>query len=82
MGLFVAVTIGLVLGVLARLAIAARDPGGVFLAILLGVAGAVTAWLIGGSLGWHRGEELGILASTAGAAGLLALHRAVVWLSG
>jgi uncharacterized membrane protein YeaQ/YmgE (transglycosylase-associated protein family) len=82
LGFGFAVTIGLVLGVVARLVLPHRDPGGVFLAALLGVAGAVTAWLIGGALGWYRDEELGVLVSTSGALALLVLHRVVVRLSG
>lgn len=82
MGLFVAMLIGLGMGVGARVVLTARDPGGVFLSGLLGIAGSVTAWVLGRSLGWYAPhEDAGILASILGAAGVLALHRLVVRLS-
>ena len=82
MALVVAVVIGLILGVLARLVLPSRDPGGIFMAGLLGVAGSITGWMVSGSLGWYaRGEELGAVFAVIGALAVLAIHRLVVFIS-
>lgn len=71
--------IGLVVGALAKLVMPGRDPGGVIVTMLLGVAGALVAGLLGRSLGWyHEGESAGFIASVIGALILLAGYRAIV----
>jgi uncharacterized membrane protein YeaQ/YmgE (transglycosylase-associated protein family) len=71
--------IGLVVGVLAKLVMPGRDPGGIAVTILIGVAGAFVAGMLGHALGWYRVDEgPGIIASILGAVALLALYRAVV----
>jgi uncharacterized membrane protein YeaQ/YmgE (transglycosylase-associated protein family) len=71
--------IGLVIGALAKLIMPGRDPGGVIITMLLGVAGSLVAGLLGRSLGWYQaGESAGFIASIIGAIVLLALYRVVV----
>ena len=71
--------IGLVVGALAKLVMPGRDPGGVIITMLLGVAGALVAGLLGRSLGWYReGEGAGFIASIIGALILLASYRAII----
>jgi uncharacterized membrane protein YeaQ/YmgE (transglycosylase-associated protein family) len=68
--------IGLVVGALAKLLMPGRDPGGIFITMLLGVAGALIAGFLGRSLGWyHENESAGLIASVLGSVLLLALYR-------
>lgn len=71
--------VGLIVGALAKLFMPGRDPGGIIVTMLLGVAGALVAGFLGRSLGWYReGEPVGFIASLFGAIILLALYRLVV----
>ena len=71
--------VGLVVGALAKLVMPGRDPGGVIVTMLLGVAGALVAGFIGRSVGWYgEGEAAGFIASLIGAVLLLAIYRAIV----
>jgi uncharacterized membrane protein YeaQ/YmgE (transglycosylase-associated protein family) len=68
--------IGLVVGALAKLIMPGKDPGGVIVTMLLGVAGSFVAGFVGRSLGhYQQGGRPGIIASTLGAIALLALYR-------
>lgn len=67
---------GLIAGIVAKLMMPGRDPGGVILTILLGIAGALLGGFIGRSLGLYgQGESAGLLMSIVGAVLLLALYR-------
>lgn len=67
---------GLVVGALAKLVMPGRDPGGIIITMLLGIAGAVLGGFIGQALGFYReGEAAGFLMSLLGAIVLLALYR-------
>ena len=71
--------IGLIIGALAKLIMPGRDPGGVIITMLIGVAGSVTAGFIGRSLGWYGPNEgAGFLMSILGAIILLAGYRFIV----
>lgn len=71
--------IGLVIGALAKLVMPGRDPGGVIVTTLIGVAGSMIAGLVGRSAGWYdSGEPAGFIASIVGAILLLAAYRAVI----
>jgi len=69
--------IGLVVGAIAKLLMPGRDPGGVIVTMLIGVAGALLAGFLGRALGWYNnpGEGPGIIASIIGAMLLLLLYR-------
>ena len=70
------IIVGLVVGVIAKLLMPGRDPGGVIVTILIGIAGAVVAGFLGRSLGWYvEGESAGWIASILGAIVLLFLYR-------
>jgi uncharacterized membrane protein YeaQ/YmgE (transglycosylase-associated protein family) len=79
MGLLWALIVGLVVGALAKLIMPGRDPGGILVTMLLGVAGSFLALLIGRALGVYdmNDDGPGILASTLGAVLLLAGYRAI-----
>ena len=67
---------GLVAGVLAKLVMPGRDPGGIIVTILLGVAGALLGGFIGRALGLYGANEgAGMVMSIIGAVALLALYR-------
>jgi len=71
--------IGLVVGALAKLVMPGRDPGGIIITILLGIAGSFIAGVLGHAMGWYRADQgPGILASILGAVILLAIYRAFV----
>jgi len=76
MHLLWALIIGLVIGALAKLVMPGKDGGGILITMLLGVAGAVVANLLGHAAGWYRAEEsAGLVASVVGAVLLLGVYR-------
>lgn len=79
MGILWALIIGLVVGAIAKLLMPGRDPGGMIVTMLIGVAGALIAGWLGRALGWYSpGEGAGIIASILGAMLLLFIYRMVV----
>jgi uncharacterized membrane protein YeaQ/YmgE (transglycosylase-associated protein family) len=71
--------IGLLVGIVAKLLMPGRDPGGMIITALIGVAGAFIAHAIGRAAGWYApNQPAGFLAAVGGAVILLALYRMVV----
>jgi uncharacterized membrane protein YeaQ/YmgE (transglycosylase-associated protein family) len=69
---------GLIIGALAKLLMPGRDPGGILVTMLLGIAGAMTGGFVGRALGFYGpGEAAGWLMSILGAIVLLALYRMI-----
>lgn len=67
---------GLVVGLIAKLVMPGRDPGGIIITMLLGIIGAVVGGFVGRALGLYGpGEAAGFLMSLVGAVALLALYR-------
>lgn len=77
MGFLWTLIIGLVVGAIAKLLMPGKDPGGIIVTMLIGVAGALLAGFLGKALGWYSnpGEAPGIIASIIGAMLLLLLYR-------
>jgi uncharacterized membrane protein YeaQ/YmgE (transglycosylase-associated protein family) len=73
MGILTWIILGLVVGALAKFLMPGRDPGGVFVTILIGIAGAVVGGFLGSAagLGTVTGFNLGSLAIATGGAVLL-----------
>jgi uncharacterized membrane protein YeaQ/YmgE (transglycosylase-associated protein family) len=70
---------GLVAGVIAKLLMPGRDPGGFIVTILLGIAGALLGGFLGRVLGLYaEGQSAGLIMSILGAIVLLAIYRLVV----
>lgn len=67
---------GLVIGALAKLFMPGRDPGGILVTMLLGIAGAVVGGIVGRALGFYEpGQPAGWLMSILGALLLLFAWR-------
>jgi uncharacterized membrane protein YeaQ/YmgE (transglycosylase-associated protein family) len=68
--------IGLVVGALAKFIMPGKDPGGIIVTTLLGIAGSVVASFLGQRLGLYgEGAPAGFIGSTIGAIALLAIYR-------
>jgi len=67
---------GLVVGALAKLVMPGRDPGGIFVTIILGIVGAMLGGWIGRAMGLYGpNEPTGFFMALIGAVILLALYR-------
>jgi uncharacterized membrane protein YeaQ/YmgE (transglycosylase-associated protein family) len=71
--------VGLVVGAIAKLLMPGKDPGGIFITAIIGIAGSMFAAFIGRSLGVYRAGDVapGIIASVVGAMLLLGIYRLV-----
>lgn len=68
--------IGLVVGAIAKFIMPGKDPGGIIVTMLIGIAGALIAGFLGRALGWYtEGEPAGFIASVVGAILLLVVYR-------
>jgi uncharacterized membrane protein YeaQ/YmgE (transglycosylase-associated protein family) len=78
MGIFGWILFGLVVGVVGKLLMPGRDPGGFIITIILGIAGALLAGFLGQSLGFYReGEPAGFVMAVIGSIILLIGYRMV-----
>jgi uncharacterized membrane protein YeaQ/YmgE (transglycosylase-associated protein family) len=67
---------GLVAGIIAKLMMPGRDPGGFIVTVCLGIAGALLGGFLGRAMGlYSQGEAAGMFMSILGAVILLALYR-------
>jgi uncharacterized membrane protein YeaQ/YmgE (transglycosylase-associated protein family) len=67
---------GLVVGIIAKIVMPGRDPGGIIVTMLLGIAGALLGGFIGQAVGLYRqGDGAGIIMSVIGAVLLLFIYR-------
>jgi uncharacterized membrane protein YeaQ/YmgE (transglycosylase-associated protein family) len=79
MHILVTLIVGLIAGVIAKLLHPGKDPGGVLVTMLIGVAGSFIAGALGHAFHWYKpGKGPGIIASTIGAFVLLVIYRAIV----
>jgi len=70
---------GLIVGALAKLVMPGRDPGGIIVTMLLGIAGAVIGGFVGRAMGFYgSGETAGWVMSFLGAIVLLVIYRLFV----
>lgn len=76
MGLIWTLLIGLIVGAIAKLLMPGKDPGGFFITILLGIAGAFVANFLGQALGLYQpGDGAGLIGSVLGAVLILWIYR-------
>ena len=72
------IVVGLIVGALAKLIMPGKDPGGIFITIILGIAGALLAKFLGQALGLYaEGESAGLIGAVVGAILLLLIYRMV-----
>ena len=70
---------GLIVGALAKLVMPGRDPGGIIVTMLLGIAGAVLGGFIGRAMGFYGpNEAAGFIVSFIGAVLLLWIYRLMI----
>ena len=68
--------IGAVAGGIARYALPGRNPGGLVVSVMVGLAGSFLAAYLGDRFGWYRqGEADGIIMCAVGATVALAIFR-------
>jgi uncharacterized membrane protein YeaQ/YmgE (transglycosylase-associated protein family) len=73
------IVFGLVIGLIAKLLMPGKDPGGFIVTMLLGIAGALVGGFIGRAMGFYEANQTaGWLMSILGAIILLALYRMLV----
>ena len=77
MGLLAQLIFGLFVGIIAKLMMPGRDPGGFIVTALLGVAGALIGTLVGRALWGGPDYEAGWITSILGSIILLALYRSM-----
>jgi len=67
---------GLAVGIIGKLLMPGRDPGGFVITVLLGIAGALVGGLLGRLVGLYReGDPAGFVMAVLGSIALLALYR-------
>jgi len=72
------IVFGLIVGVIAKLVMPGRDPGGMIVTVLLGIAGAMVGGFLGRAMGLYGPQDVaGMVMSVVGAIVLLFLYRMV-----
>lgn len=80
MGIFSWIFLGLIAGALAKFIMPGKDPGGIFVTILIGIVGGVIGGFLGTFIGLGKVESFdigGIFIATVGAIILLIIYRLV-----
>jgi len=73
------IVFGLIVGVVAKLLMPGRDPGGIIVTMLLGIVGAVLGGFIGRAMGLYGPQDAaGFLMSTVGAIVVLWIYRVAI----
>lgn len=70
--------IGLVVGAVAKFLMPGKDPGGIWITMIIGIAGSILATYLGQAIGWyHAGQGAGFIMSVVGAVVLLLIYRVI-----
>jgi uncharacterized membrane protein YeaQ/YmgE (transglycosylase-associated protein family) len=73
------IVFGLIVGVIAKLLMPGRDPGGIIVTILLGIVGGVLGGYAGRALGLYGpADSVGIFMAIFGAIAVLLVYRLAV----
>ena len=76
MSVLTTLLVGLVVGALAKFIMPGRDPGGIIVTMLLGIAGAFVGTMVGRTMGMYGpNQAAGWIMSIVGAIILLLLYR-------
>jgi uncharacterized membrane protein YeaQ/YmgE (transglycosylase-associated protein family) len=79
MGILGWILFGLIVGALAKLVMPGRDPGGIIVTMLLGIAGALIGGFVGKAMGFYgTNETAGFFMSFLGAVILLVIYRLMI----
>ena len=74
------IVFGAIVGIVAKLLHPGRDPGGVLITILLGIAGSILGGFLGRAIGLYRqGEGAGFIMSVLGAVLLLVIYHTIAY---
>lgn len=71
------IVVGLIAGALAKWIMPGKDPGGIIVTILIGIAGGVIGGFLASRIGIGGGNVVNILIATGGAILLLFLYRLI-----
>jgi len=70
------IIIGFLAGLVAKLVMPGKDPGGFIVTTLIGIAGALLATYLGHAIGWYQaGQGAGFIGAIVGSIILLLLYR-------
>jgi uncharacterized membrane protein YeaQ/YmgE (transglycosylase-associated protein family) len=70
--------IGLIVGVVAKFLMPGKDPGGIWITMIIGIAGSILATYLGQAIGWYQaGQGAGFIMSVVGAILLLLIYRVI-----
>ena len=70
--------IGLIVGALAKLIMPGKDPGGIFITMLIGIAGSFLGTFLGRAIGHYEPDQsAGFLMSLVGALILLGIYHLI-----
>ena len=79
MTLILAIVIGLLVGIVAKLLTPGRDPGGFIVTALLGIVGAIVATFLGQAMGIYAAEQsAGFIGAVIGAIVVLFIYNLIV----
>ena len=78
MSIIWAIIIGFIVGLVAKLLMPGRDPGGFIITALLGIVGAVVATFLGQAMGvYAAGQTAGFIGAVIGAIIVLAIYHMI-----
>jgi len=80
MGILSWIIMGLIVGIIAKFLMPGKDPGGIFITIILGIAGAFVGGIIGSALGLGGVSGFNIrslLIAVGGSILILIIYRAI-----
>ena len=79
MGIIGTLIIGLLAGLVAKLLMPGKDPGGFIITMILGVVGAFVATWLGQAIGWYGpNDSAGFIGAVVGAIIILVIYRLVI----
>ena len=72
------IIIGGIVGMVAKLVMPGKDPGGIFVTIIIGIAGSIGATFLGQLIGLYKqGQSAGFIMSVLGAVLILWIYRVI-----
>jgi uncharacterized membrane protein YeaQ/YmgE (transglycosylase-associated protein family) len=78
LGLLWEMIIGLIVGAVAKFLMPGKDPGGIWITMIIGIAGSILATYLGQVIGWYQaGQAAGFIMSVVGAILLLLIYRVI-----